>query len=241
MLHFACLILTTLTLSLSAQAYTVLVDAGHGGRDSGASLNGVIEANITLTLAKKIEQRFKSHPTIHVVLSRSADRSLSLEERTELSQTKQVDLFLSIHANASIDPRAKGVELYIQNQLSQDEQTFFLAHSESQTRSQKSASIKKSELETIVEDLGRQYRQHESAELAKSLYSHWRGFKKSRKKYALRQAPFYVISNNSVPSVLLEVGYLSHPKEGQKLQDPVYQNLIADSVYEGLLQYTKSL
>lgn len=245
-------LLVFLLVSPPVRALHVVVDAGHGGVDKGAVRNGMKEADLALKVAKSLEGLLINDPAFKVSLTRSGPKGLRLKERTELANELGADLFLSIHLNASMDPRAKGGEVYFQNQLEASAESRFLANRESHHKlsSQKSnswplkrvpdAGRLKPEVIQIIKDLQRNHRIYLSSQLSQSLVENWLGRKPARKR-PIRQAPFYVITNVNMPSVLVELGYLSHPREARQLASSSYQNKLAMGIYRGLLQYKDSM
>src|SRR5690606_10272779 len=109
----------------------VILDPGHGGSDLGARYHGVIESEIVLKISKMVRDQLKYHDEIKVLLTREGNQFLTLEARADFAHAQKGDLFLSIHCNSSSDSRARGTEIYFQNQLPPDEESLFLAHLES--------------------------------------------------------------------------------------------------------------
>lgn len=240
------LILVLLCYALPSLATTlkVTIDPGHGGVDVGAHRNGINESEITLKISKLLYEKLKNSPLIEGHLTRNTDQTLDLEERVQIAHSQRSDLFLSIHANASPDPRAKGVEFYFQNQLEPNELGGYMAHQENQIShsetSRTTNSLVRPEwaepLKAIFFDLLDQSRVKRSFLLSKSLRETWQGTKKS-KAHSVKQAPFHVVSRTEIPSTLVEVGFLTNPKDFKALQDEVYLNKVADSLLEGLERY----
>ncbi len=225
-------------LSLSsATPLHVLIDAGHGGSDRGAVHNHLNEAEITLNVVLKLKAKLQNDPRFKVSLTRDRDESISLEERSDKANRIKADLFLSIHVNSSPDSRARGVEFYFQNQLPPDEESMYLAAQENaQTIDNPEKTREKNELTTIVDDLKNNHRIWASSQLAKALMSQWETEKKSR-AHAIRQAPFHVISNVTMPSTLVELGFISRPSEAVRLARNDHQEAMAEKLYRGLLEY----
>ncbi len=218
--------LFAICLSSSAFAAKIVVDPGHGGVDDGAVRGKLREADIALKISNELaaELRTKNH---EVVLTRHSDKAVSLKARTDIAEKEKADLFISIHANASEDVRAKGVEFYFQNQLPPDEEAMFLASKENQAITQELHNENgDSDVAQILADLQRNYKLQSSFEFSKMLAETWSidGTKRSR---MIRQAPFYVISQTTMPSVLVEVGFVSHKAEGHMLSTQLHQREIA--------------
>jgi len=227
-----------------AQALHVVLDPGHGGHDKGATRGKITESFITLRVAGLVADELKKDSDFKVSMTRKSDIFLELEERASFAN-KQGDLFLSIHVNSSADPKARGHEIYFQNQLPPDQESLFLAsreNSNSESVDQVARSVcfavksrphLNSDIRAIVEDLERNHRFRLSGLLTESLYETWGGDYVNRKQ-PIRQAPFFVVSNIDKPSALVEIGYLSNENEAQKLMDPVYQKRIAIGIYKAL-------
>lgn len=242
------LLLSLLFLSqfTPASPFHVVIDPGHGGSDNGAVYGGVREADIAASITSRLKEFLNQDSEFSYELTRMHDVELTLEDRAlQANQSEKVDLFISIHANSSRDRRAKGAEFYFKNLMSPDEEVIFLTKMENQGAPKEDIlppQFKHSSkvVQTILEDFHRKQKTRLSSELAKSFYSNWSGQKK-RKSAAIKQAPFFVISNVKVPSVLVEVGYLSHRKERRLLKDSKYQKEIAKSIYKGLVSYKNQI
>lgn len=226
----------------------VSIDPGHGGKDRGAVEGSTKESEITLAVSEKLAARLAQDARFKPFLTRTSDEFLTLSQRVERAERQNVDLLLSIHVNWSDDKRAHGLEVYFQNQLPPDEESMFLAARENQgeaggtsPRGPSALAAKLSpEVHLIVQDLMRNQRVIASSKLAKSIKRNWKGTRKSS-SLSIRQAPFFVISNMEAPSVLVEIGFLSHPTEGPKLLTGEYQDTVAQSLHEGLIDYQESL
>ncbi len=232
------IVLTSICLCASAFAapLKIVIDPGHGGVDDGAVRGKLREAEIALKISNELatQLRAKNH---EVILTRQNDKAISLKQRTDLAEREKADLFISIHANASEDVRAKGVEFYFQNQLPADEEAAFLASKENQAITHDSQSeTGDSDVSQILADLQRNYKLQSSFEFSRVLAETWAidGTKRTR---MIRQAPFYVISQTTMPSVLVEVGFVSHKAEGQLLTSHVHQHEIALQIAKAVEEY----
>jgi len=228
-----------LLIAFSAKASLhVVVDPGHGGSDNGAVHSGLKESEVVLNVSRLLADQLKSDPRFKVTLTRTTDEFLTLEERTKIALHARGDIFLSIHANASQDQRARGVEFYFQNHLPPDQESLFLASTENRSEKQESTSEnslphKHPEVSAILEDLGRQKRMQMSQKLSEKLFSSW----KNTQSGVIRQAPFFVVSQNQLPSVLIELGFITNPREAEKLKKTSHQKEIADRLYSGLVEF----
>jgi N-acetylmuramoyl-L-alanine amidase len=233
----ACLLSALLFSPAFASPLKVMIDPGHGGTDAGAVYGPAKESEISLKVAHHLKSLIEKSKDFSVTLTRSADQNLSLQERVQKAEQEKADLFISIHANASTDQRARGVEFYFQNQLPPDEESLFLANAENQSLQEAPANApslsKKSDVTAIIEDLKRHTKMQNSYVLSEKLLKSW-GKKESN---AIRQAPFFVITRTTIPSVLVELGFISNPKESQKLIRSEYQKEIAQKIFQGILDY----
>lgn len=243
LLHPFLLIAALTAFSMNAQALQVMIDPGHGGVDSGTFHSGMKEKDLVLKVAGYLKTLLADNPQFSVQMTREKDQHLSLPERVKKAETAQADLFISLHANSNPDRRVKGTELYFQNSLPPDEESLMLADQENQAEKPgmdgklhavTDAPSKKGDIMAIVDDLHRQYRAKSSLKMTQLLSTDW-------PHSAIRQAPFYVVSKTTMPSVLVEVGFLSHPEESQKLNTAKYQQEIAQKIYKAVLQYKEMM
>jgi N-acetylmuramoyl-L-alanine amidase len=250
MRHSRVLVLTLLLLwtrpSLG-EPLRVLLDPGHGGTDHGAVRGPVREADICLKISTELAELLKHDPRFTVSLSRTGNQNLSLLQRAEVTRNSNAEVFVSIHANASNDLRAQGMEIYFQNQMASDEESMFLASRENQSAAMGEIPIEenpdekltaKGDVHRILDDLQRNHRISLSRALSKILLKNMPIDMVGRHNgQPIRQAPFYVISQLHVPAVLVEVGFVTHPEEGPKLNTPVYQKELAQNLYRGLVKF----
>ena len=216
-------------------ALRITIDPGHGGSDNGAVHDSVKESQIVLSISKKLHSLLKKDKSFKSQLLRTTNEDLALENRVKMAHNFDADLFISIHANANPNTRAKGAEFYIQNQLPMNEENLFLAHHETQQQ-QREVSAQKSDIQSILFDLKKNHKVLKSYQLGSFLRKNW----PNKKNQMIRQGPFYVLSQTEIPSVIVEVGYLSHPQERNRLKTTAFQNKIAHRIYNGLKDYLKN-
>lgn len=236
-------------LSLPASALHIMLDPGHGGIDTGAVHGAVKEAALVLKVAQNIKSLLENDPQFKVSLTRTHDKNLNLQERVSMAESAKADVFVSLHANAASDKRAKGVEFFFQNNLQPDEESLFLASQENQMilNSKELHDIsggdelsKKGDIAAIIEDLRRQNRMQQSLRLSQTLTQIWNSDKDAANA-TIKQAPFYVVSKTSMPSVLIEIGFLTNPHESKKLVNPEYQNDLAQKIYSALQSFKEKM
>lgn len=233
-----------LFLSQPALALHIMLDPGHGGVDTGAVHGSAREAELVLKVAQKLQTLLEKDTNFKVSITRTLDKNISLQGRVKMAEEAKADLFVSLHANAASDQRAKGVEFFFQNNLPPDEDSLYLANQENQMLAQHRDSSdelsKKGDVNAIVEDLQRQNRLQSSLRLTQTLTRVW-GQDSGAAQATIKQAPFYVISKTSMPSVLIEIGFLTNPREAKQLLSNDYQSNLAQKIYTALLSYKEKM
>ena len=234
-----------------------MIDPGHGGRDRGACRLQMQESEITLKVALKLREKLRQDKRFKVFMTRQTDEKITLNGRTKRAllalnekARAQGAIFLSVHVNSSPDAHARGAEFYFQNQLPPDEDSMYLAHQENE-REDGEGNVARNysfveqanlptEVSTIVTDLLDGDRVWKSSQLSKALKKNWRGSKKS-KTNSVRQAPFFVLSQLTIPSSLVELGFLTNGDDARDLVSPEMQDRMADDLYRGLIEYKESM
>ena len=217
----------------------VVIDPGHGGKDPGAPgyVKGVQEKDVTLKMARLLAKRLEKELKCEVLLTRNSDKTLSLEERTALANTKNADLFISIHANAHKNKDVYGIETYYLN-LATDDESIRVAARENAT-SEKNIS----DLHSILSDLMQNAKINESSRLAAYVQSAMVDNMKSRhsriRNNGVKKAPFYVLLGAQMPAVLVETAFISNQRECNRLTDSKYQQDICNAIVEGVRNYIK--
>ncbi|VEN72750.1 conserved exported hypothetical protein [Candidatus Desulfarcum epimagneticum] len=217
----------------------IVIDPGHGGRDVGATgyYKGVFEKNVTLAIARRLAKKIKQQLGCEVILTRSRDRGLSLEERTAIANTKNADLFISLHTNAHKDKRAHGIETYILNFATDDDAITVAARENATT--EKNIS----DLQTILNDLMRNTKVDESIRLAGYVQNSVVGRLKTKysriKNKGIKQAPFYVLMGARMPAILIETSFISNRRECKRLTNWEYQDRLCDGIVRGIREYVK--
>lgn len=220
--------------------YRVMIDPGHGGMDTGASLQNVRESDITLQISQKVKERFQNQPGFEIFLTRESNKVVPLFERAELSKKKKAHLFLSIHANSSTDLSARGAEFYLQSQMPADEETLFLANRENNEVQSSFAENPKGDLNTIIEDLQRTSHIYSSQIFAETLLKQWKKHFKVRSQ-PIRQGPFHVLVNVPIPSILIEVGFITHSSDRENMSNPAQQARMADIIYNSVVEFKEKM
>ena len=218
----------------------IVVDAGHGGHDPGAlGSGGSREKDIVLQIALKLARKLREELGMDVVLTRSTDVFVELKERTAIANKVGADLFVSIHANASLNRGSNGIETYYLN-LAKTEKVAQLAAQENGTSLEK-VSL----LQAVLFDLMANYKLNDSAHLAdevqKAVYKRVGAKYQGVKNLGVKQGPFYVLVGATMPSILVETAFVSNPQEESRLNDPAYQDCTAEGIVEGIRGYIAGL
>ena len=236
-------ILLTPAISM-AKPFHVVIDAGHGGTDSGAMYDRFREADITLKVALYLEKVLAKDKSIKATMTRRSNKTVSLWTRSDLANKIGADLFVSIHVNSNPSGRARGAEFYFQSELPPDEEAMFLANRENHYHLIKPKTEdkeeKKSDVLAIVDDLKRRAALKKSYEFAKELRGVWSDHFRMRRR-PIRQAPFHVLSEVSMPSVLVELGFITNRSEALWLSRSSNQKKLADLIYKGLKSYQERM
>ena len=218
----------------------IIIDAGHGGHDYGAPgyLKGVHEKDVVLQISRRLAKKIRKELQYEVYLTRNSDTFLTLEERTAIANTKNADLFISIHTNSHKNRRAFGIETYFLN-LATDDEAIRVAAMENATSTKNI-----SDLQTILSDLMQNAKINESSRLAgyvqSSMVRHLKSKRYSRiKDKGVKQAPFYVLLGAQMPAVLVETSFISNPRECKRLINPQYQERLCEAIINGIRAYIK--
>ncbi|MGZ3724844.1 MAG: N-acetylmuramoyl-L-alanine amidase family protein [Pseudobdellovibrio sp.] len=204
----------------------VVLDPGHGGHDLGATRDSFVESKIVLEISKKVKKRLEELNITDVHLTRESDQTLSLQDRVSFANKIGADIYVSLHANTSISPSLSGMEFYFSN-FKPDSQTMSAAPEE-MTNNEVVAQV--------VKDFNSYAKIENSLSLSKAFQVN-----NQSTKSIIKQAPFYVLENTQMPSVLIELGFISNRREAKNLTNPEYQNAVADSIAEAVLEFKKSL
>ena len=218
----------------------IVLDPGHGGKDPGAiGVGGVAEKDIVLSVAKKLATKLKREMGIEVVLTRTDDRFIALEDRTAIANAEDADLFISLHTNASHNGEARGVETYYLDNTT-DEASIRLAARENSTSRQNV-----SDLQFILSDMTQNMKLEDSVTLAhrlqSSVVSTVGGHMRDVKDLGVKKALFYVLVGARMPSVLVEMFFITHREEGQAMSQNKLQDALADALYDGIQQYHRGV
>lgn len=229
----------SLSRQLGLGVARIVIDPGHGGHDPGASAHRVIEKELVLDIALRLEKLLLAQPGIEVVMTRRDDTFIPLEERTAIANREAADLFLSIHANVARNRNASGVETYFLNFATTPEAEAVAARENAGT------GMAMHSLPDIVRKIALNNKIDESRDLARvvqtSLIRRLRNHNAHAKDRGVKQAPFVVLIGAEMPSVLAEVAFITNRNEATLLKRPAYRQQVAHSLYEAVLKYRQSL
>ena len=220
---------------------TIVIDAGHGGKDPGAvGYRGTKEKDIALDVAKRLEKKLSKNLNVKIVMTRDEDIFLRLNERTKIANENNGSLFISIHTNAAEDRRASGFETFLIGP-NKNEAAVRVAARENAVLELEGISGQKLTNEDLIKatiaqsafaSKSEQFASMVQGEIKKRVQSKDRGVK---------QAGFYVLMGASMPNVLVELGFISNPSEEKKLRSPQYRDQLATAIYRAVEQYQKTL
>ena len=230
----------SLIRALGLKVGRIVVDAGHGGHDTGTiGPNGLMEKDLVLDVALRLGKLLEQKLGAEVVYTRHDDTFIPLETRTAIANQNQADLFISIHANSSPDPAARGVETYYLN--------FTRSADALEVAARENAVSETSvhDLQDLVKKIALKEKIEESREFAasveKSLYAGEVAKNPGVKDRGVKKAPFIVLIGANMPSILAEISFVSNPTDERKLRTPEYRQRIAESLYRGVAHYAQGL
>lgn len=217
----------------------IVLDPGHGGKDSGArGKNGLMEKDIVLKVARQLSRKLKKELGCEVIMTRNSDVFIPLEERTAIANSKEGDLFISIHVNAAPTKKAKGVETYILAQA-RSKSAMALAARENAT-----TTSKMSDLQSILLDLIQNSKKSESIKLAEYVQDNMVNGLRPKymvKNLGVKQAPFIVLVGAQMPAILTEIAFISNPTEAKWLQSDDYIGQVSNQLVAGISNYVNEL
>ena len=230
----------TMVRALGLKVNRIVIDAGHGGHDSGTlGPGGIEEKDVVLDVALRVGKLLKQRLGADVIYTRDDDTFIPLETRTAIANKAQADLFLSIHANSSPDASARGVETYYLN--------FTTSADALEVAARENAVSDESihQLSDLVKKITLQDKIAESREFATdvdaSLFQGLEAGNAGLKDRGIKKAPFVVLIGANMPSVLAEISFLTNPEDASELRDGAYRQRIAEALYKGVARYERSL
>lgn len=205
----------------------IVLDPGHGGNDPGATgYNGLREKDVVLAVAKLVKQHLRAY-NADVLLTRDTDEFITLKNRAVFANARKADLFVSIHCNASDNRTASGTRSYIYDRVASSKEAAAAAKFENKSTGA---------FEFLMNDLRKSAYEYLSIEAAGNIQQNLiSGLK--LKWLPTERAPFYVIANTNMPSVLVEIAFISNPKEEQKLDSAEFKDKVSINIASGITQY----
>ncbi len=219
---------------------TVALDPGHGGEDPGAlGAAGSREKDIVLAIAKRLKTKIEEVPNMRVMLTRDADYFVPLGTRVEKARKVQADLFVSIHADAFVEPSARGSSVFVLSEKGASSTAArWLANKENLADSIGGVNIKNHDrqLASVLLDLSTTAQINDSLKVGRAVLGEIGGINKLHHG-AVEQAGFAVLKAPDIPSILIETAFISNPEEEARLTDNAYQDQIADAIVKGIKRY----
>jgi len=230
----------TLTRALGLKIARVVVDPGHGGHDTGClGPTGLREKDLVLDVGLRLKKLIEKDLGSEVIMTRSQDVFIPLEERTAIANEHAADLFISIHANASRNRKARGIETYYLN-FTSDPEALEVAARENAT-SQESVH----QLQDLIKKIALTEKIEESHELAKQVQrevsTSLQQAGSAQRDRGIRKAPFVVLIGANMPSILAEISFLTNPRDERLLKKGEYRQKVAEALYSGISHYVDNL
>lgn len=230
----------SLVRALGLKINRIVIDAGHGGHDSGTlGAQGIMEKDVVLDVALRLGHLLQERLGAEITYTRSDDTFIPLETRTAIANKAQADLFISVHANSSRDSSARGVEVYYLNFTSQPDALDVAARENAvsdQSIHQLADLVKKITLKDKIDE-SREFAEDVDDALYKGLASGNAGLKNR----GVKKAPFVVLIGANMPSILAEISFVTNPRDASQLQKPEYRQRVAESLYKGVARYAQGL
>jgi N-acetylmuramoyl-L-alanine amidase len=216
-----------LTQVATSHAQVVVLDPGHGGSNSGARGNNLVEKQLTLAVANRVATRLRARG-ITVEMTRSGDKTLTLRQRVAFADRVPADLFVSIHANASPTRTQRGYETFVLTPRGIDVDGRALR---AETTTPRNVDR---EIALVLDDVERGASQWEAADLASRMQKALRTKRGPTGDRGVRQDSHHVLLGATMPAVLVEIGFLDHPIEGKQLAEDTTQDAIADAIAQSI-------
>ena len=219
---------------------TIAIDAGHGGEDPGAiGAMGSKEKHVVLSIAKRLRDKIESDPYMRPFLTRDGDYFVPLHTRVQKARRVEADLFISIHADAFIEPRAKGASVFALSQMGASSTTArWMANKENSSDLIGGINIKTQDKQVanLLLDMSTTAQIKDSLQVGTSILKQISGFAPLHKP-KVEQASFAVLKAPDIPSILVETAFISNPQEEARLNDDAYQDRIAEAIMRGIKDY----
>ena len=217
----------------------IVIDAGHGGKDGGATgRRGVVEKDINLAAAKELAKLLEQEKVFEVIMTREDDTFVPLDERSRISNEAHADLFVSLHCNAHRNSKENGYEVYFMSEKASDPEAERLAQFENSSLELEGKTSVDSGAELMLHVMGKTESINAASELA-ALVAQDLHKRVDLAQRGVRQAGFYVLRGTDAPALLVEMAFMSNRKDEAKLESRRYRSRLVDGIYSGLVDYAK--
>ncbi|HSC29370.1 MAG TPA: N-acetylmuramoyl-L-alanine amidase [Vicinamibacterales bacterium] len=214
---------------------TVVIDAGHGGEEEGArGPDGTLEKDVTLGVARRLKGALESRLGMRVILTRDSDQTVGLDERAAVANNNKADLFISLHANASVRPSATGAEVFYLSLADYGDQGERAARGESERLPVFGGGAR--DIEVILWEMAQARYIEESAVFAQLVETALRA-RVPMSPRAIQQAPFRVLVGANMPAVLVEMGFITNPDQERQLASDTFQTSFVQALVDGIVRY----
>ena len=218
---------------------TIVIDPGHGGDETGARGEaGGLEKDVTLAVARRLQAMVESRLGMRVLLTRSSDQTVRLDERAAVANNNKADLFLSLHANASLQPTVAGAEVFYLSPTEYGEQAEQMAAAEVPVLPVFGGGRRSIDL--VRWELAQLAHLDESTVLARTVAERL-GTRVPMSDRALQQAPFHVLAGANMPAVLVEMGFMTNPEQERAMASGPFQNSVAQALFESIVRFRSYL
>ena len=224
-----------LDLAPAGALRTIVIDAGHGGEEQGArGPGGTLEKDVTLNVARRLKASLEARLGARVILTRDADQTVGLDERAAVANNNKADLFISLHANASVRPSAAGAEVFYLSLADYGDRAERVARGESESLPVFGGGTR--DIEVILWEMAQARYIEQSAVLAQSVEAALRE-RVPMSPRAIQQAPFRVLVGANMPAVLVEVGFITNPEQERQLASHPFQTSIVQALVDSVLRF----
>jgi N-acetylmuramoyl-L-alanine amidase len=216
--------------------FRIVLDAGHGGWDLGTvGHEGIIEKDLVLDVTRRLGKLLETRLGSEVVFTRAADDYLPLEDRADVANQAQADLFVSVHANYSSSVNARGVETYYSNFFAAPGSKEMVQHENESATKTVSVSMSASALQEKIEESRRL-----ASSVQRSLYATLAAKSPDIRNRGIKDSAFVVLTGTTMPAILTEISFVSSPADEHNLQSESYRQQIAEALYKGIVHYEES-
>ena len=213
----------------------IVIDPGHGGDETGAKgSQGIVEKNITLSVARRLKAALETRLGVRVLLTREGDQTVPLDQRASLANNNKADLFISLHANASMRPGVSGAEVFFLSLTEYGDEALEAARAQSETLPVLGGGNR--DIEVVLWEMAQARHIEQSAAFAKAIEASLRE-RVPMSPRSLQQASFRVLVGANMPAVLVEMGFLTNPQQEQRLASDDYQNAVVQALVDGIVRY----